>query len=93
MPVRDVSVLLHNLHKCCPNLTSLSLIGNPGWRNLICDRSHHLYKQYRKAALEMLPHLRSIDAKTTYRVLLFVRIFHVLLQWRLLRTQVTSEFE
>ncbi|VDK50356.1 unnamed protein product [Cylicostephanus goldi] len=64
--VRDVPTLLYNLRRSCPNLTSLSIIGNPGW-TVVCNRSSRLNKQYRNAALDMLPLLQSLDAKTTFK--------------------------
>ncbi|CAJ0596380.1 unnamed protein product [Cylicocyclus nassatus] len=64
--VRDVPTLLYNLRRSCPNLTSLSIIGNPGW-TVVCNRSHRLNKQYRNAAQDMLPLLQSLDAKTTFK--------------------------
>ncbi|RCN29436.1 hypothetical protein ANCCAN_24805 [Ancylostoma caninum] len=63
--VRDVFALLRNLRRCCPQLTSISLIGNPGWCPSVCPRNQQLSKKYRAAALSMLPHLHSIDAKST----------------------------
>ncbi|KHJ97732.1 hypothetical protein OESDEN_02282 [Oesophagostomum dentatum] len=50
--VKDVSALLTNLRRSCPQLCSLSLIGNPGWCPSICRKSQQLYKEYR-----ILPHV------------------------------------
>ncbi|EYC06314.1 hypothetical protein Y032_0077g1141 [Ancylostoma ceylanicum] len=63
--VRDVFTLLRNLRRSCPQLTSISLIGNPGWCLPVCSRNQQLSKKYRAAALNMLPYLHSIDAIST----------------------------
>ncbi|KAK6731573.1 hypothetical protein RB195_007809 [Necator americanus] len=66
--VRRIPTLLHNLHKSCPQLTSLSLIGNPGWFPPSWARNERILKQYRKTVLTMLPYLHSIDARTTEKL-------------------------
>ncbi|TMS36020.1 hypothetical protein L596_003289 [Steinernema carpocapsae] len=58
----DVGLLLKTVSKRCPNLSFLSLIGNPGWPHHFSSNEPGLYKQYSCAVSKFLPRLAFLDS-------------------------------
>ncbi|KAF7987718.1 hypothetical protein HCN44_003581 [Aphidius gifuensis] len=84
--VKDIDVTLERIKECCPNVTYLSLLGNPGYPDQLTDPMNNDeadYNRYRLYAIFVLPNtLRFLD----FRSISKQEFYHANTRGKFLRT-------